>query len=332
MKSKQEKIRHFDEIAPQRRAWREKSAYYYRQMESLLSFLIPQGCSLLEIGCGTGETLKALNPQRGLGIDFSAGMIEQARQLTNDNLEFRIGDAELLDVEEIFDYIVLTGLIGELTDVWTVFRNLRKVSDDRSKIVVTYFNTFWEPVLKLGMRYGLKMPQDHQNWLSVDDIENLLGLNGFEVIRKGNRLLIPWNIPFISEFVNRYLAQFPLIRKLCLVTYVVAQRKAECITRQDTSVTVLVPCRNEKGNIRPIINRIPRMGVDTEILFVDGNSNDGTVAEVESLIQEFDGTKNIRLLHQLSPDSQEGLEHGKMLKLGKGTRLERVLPRQKEKF
>ncbi|MEN8261815.1 MAG: methyltransferase domain-containing protein, partial [Pseudomonadota bacterium] len=323
MKTKHQKIEHFDAIAGQRRKWREKNRSYYEDLESFIAFLIPENVAVLEIGCGTGELLARLRPSRGVGIDFSRKMIEEARGVFSQEkfggLEFRVGDAEGISFDETFDYVVLSDLIGELTDVWKAMRNLRKITDPQSKVVITTFNAFWEPLLRLGEAVGLKMPQDHQNWLSEGDIENLLTLNGFEIIKKGRRLLFPWKIPVLSWFLNRIAANLPLINNLGLVMYFVAQQKAGWeASAGEHSVTVVIPCRNERGNVRAAVERTPLMGRHTEILFVDGNSSDGTVEEIETVIREWGDKKDIRILHQVAAGSDDGAGHGKMLKLGKG--------------
>lgn len=326
MKSKNEKISHFDEIAPKRGDWRRKNAYYYSELERLAGFLIPEGKRVLEVGCGTGELLHSVNPEVGVGIDFSSEMIRIAREKFP-SLEFKRDDAEALSESNKYDYVIMSDLIGELTDVWQSFRELRKVTDRDSRVVITYYNYLWEPLIRLAERLKLKMPQDYQNWLSIDDIENILYINGYEVVKKGYRVLIPVNIPFLSNLINRYLAIVPFLKKLCMVQYIVAKEIPSIPygNANDYKVSVIIPCRNEKGNIQGGVERVPHMGKHTEIIFIDGNSTDGTVEKIEEMIDKYRGTKDIKLIHQIPKDiSDKALEGdlktppNKMLKLGKG--------------
>jgi len=39
--------------------------------------------------------------------------------------------------------------------------------------------------------------------------------------------------------------------------------------------SVIIPCRNERGNIEQAVQRISSMGNNTEVIFVEGNSHDG---------------------------------------------------------
>ncbi|MDX1592974.1 MAG: glycosyltransferase [Gammaproteobacteria bacterium] len=321
MLDKKEKIAHYDRLARSRGYWREKNAYYYDWLDRFIATLVPPGGNVIELGCGTGDLLASLRPARGLGIDFSPEMVAVASENhgRNENLEFRADDIESLDVDETFDFVVMSDTIGELTDTWQAIRNLHAVTNADSRVVITYFNPLWEPVLRLGEAMEWKMPQDYQNWLNLGDIRNLLALNGFEPIRYGYQLLLPKRVPVVSDLVNRYLARLPLIERLSLVTYVVA-RPAEAPARpaHEPSVSVVIPCRNEKGNIRDAVERVPAMGSHTEIVFVDGNSNDGTVEEIEKTIEAFRGEKDLKLIHQVPEGSEDGAGHGKMLQLGKG--------------
>lgn len=326
MKSKTEKIKYFNEIASQRQAWREKSSYYYSELERLLTFLVPEDRSVLEIGCGTGDLLHSVRPAKGTGLDFSEEMIRIARERFP-NLEFKVEDAENLHKKGKYDYVIMSDLIGELTDVVQSFRELKKITNKKSRVVVTYYNYLWEPIIRLAEKLKLKTPQDYQNWLSIEDVKNILYLNGYEVIKEGYRLLIPINIPFFSSFINKYFAILPFFRKLCMLQYIVAKEisPATKSNANDYKVSVLIPCRNECGNIEGAVERLPDMGSHTELIFVDGNSTDGTVEKIEEMIEKYSDIKDIKLIHQIpknvkDPSLKDDLETppDKMLKLGKG--------------
>ncbi len=308
-------------MAPERGKWLRRNRYYHADLERFFRFVVPPGSRVLDVGCGTGEILASLKPARGLGVDLSPEMIRIARERNPadgfPNLEFRVGDAEALELDETFDYVILSNVIGELTDVWAAFRAVRRVCHPGTRIVVAYYNALWEPVLRLGERVGLKMPQPLQNWLSMEDVSNLLHLNGFEVVTKGARFLLPRNVPLLAPLFNRFLAKLPGLRHLCLTTHLVA-RPLPDPAPAPCSVTVVVPCRNERGNVRAAVERMPEMGSHTEIVFVDGNSNDGTVEAIEEVMAEYAGRRDIKLIHQTPRGAADGAGHGKMLRLGKG--------------
>lgn len=255
---------------------------------------------VLELGCGTGDLLAQLKPSYGVGVDLSPKMIEIAKRNHRD-LDFVVADAEdeayISGLEGPFDYIVLSDTIGYLDDIEFVFRALRKVASPHTRLVVSYYSHLWEPVLALAEKLGRKMPQPGVNFLSSSDITNLLYLAGFEVVRTEWRQLIPKRLLGIGTLINRFIGTLPVIRRLCLRHYIVA-RPFDRGKNWSPSVSILVPCRNEKGNIEAAITRMPRFAEDMEILYVEGHSSDGTYEECERVRDAYAGEWNIRVAQQ----------------------------------
>ena len=293
---KEDLVALLDAQAPESDRWKRRNRYYYEAIERIARFHVPEGSSVLEIGCGTGELLHALRPSRGVGVDISPKVVKIARE-RHLGLTFLVGDAEDLPLSESFDYVVLSDLIGNLGDVQRSFEQLNKVCHPRTRVFITYYNYLWEPVLRVGERLGMKRPQPNQNWLSLKDIQNLLSLAGFQMITMGYKLLLPLRVPLLSSLCNRVLANLPLLRKFCLVEIIVARPAPVAVPEQSLSCTVVVPARNERGNIEAAVRRIPTMGRHTEIVFVEGNSRDGTAEEIERVIAAYP-ERDVKLVSQ----------------------------------
>jgi SAM-dependent methyltransferase len=286
----------FDGLAERREEWIARNRYYYEDQKRYYRFLVPEGLSVLEVGCGTGDLLASLKPEHGVGIDISSEMIRIAGQ-RHPTLEFRQADVERVQPwGETFDVLVLADVVGHLHDIEETLVRLRPFCRPDTRVIVSYYNFLWEPILKAGEKVGLKMPQEHQNWLSTEDISNLLSLSHFEVVKTESRLLIPKKLPLISDFLNRYLAPLPGIRRTCLCRYIVA-RPLHLREKKEYVTSILIPCRNEKGNIESAVRRIPAFGTGQEILFVEGGSTDGTRDEIERVIEAYP-QKDIRMLVQ----------------------------------
>lgn len=294
--NKTDLINYFNQVASSRDTWKKRNWYYHRALANFFSFSVPAGSSVLEIGCGTGDLLGQLKPGQGVGLDFSPEMLKIAGQ-KHPEFTYRVDDIENLQLADKFDYVIMQDLISHLGDVWQAFRNLRKVTKPSTRVIITNYNNLWEPVIVLAEKCGLKMRQPAQNWLSIEDIENILYLSHYEVIKKGYFFLVPVYIPVISNLINKYIAKLPLLRKLCLATFVIAKEMEEAAPAQDYSCSVIIPCRNEVGNIEKAIATVPTLGKSTEIIFVDGNSTDGTVEKIQEEIQRHK-QKNISLIHQ----------------------------------
>ena len=297
----------FDRLAVDREYWQKKGSYYYEDQQRYCRFLIPEGLRVLEIGCGLGDLLASVRPSRGLGLDLSEAMVAEASR-RHPSLEFRVADVDVVDLNETFDVIILADVVGHFLDVESVLKRLRAACTPKTRIVIAYYNFLWEPAVRFAEKCGLKMPQQEQSWLSPADIENLLHLADFEVVKVEQRLLLPKYIPVVSAVLNRFFAFLPGFNRLCLSQYVVARMRGPRRTAV-YSTTIVIPCRNERGNIEPAIRRIPPFGGHQEILFVDGHSTDGTPDEIRRVIAQFP-EKDIKLFIQEGKGKGDAVRKG----------------------
>ena len=264
----------YDRLTPERLKWQGRNRYYHREVERVYASMIPQDASVLEIGCGLGDLLAALRPRQGVGVDLSEKTIALAKE-RHPNLRFECMDAHSIKLEGTFDYIVAQGLLGDLDDIQKFFDNLKPLCHARTRILVDYYSELWQPLWDVAGALKLKMPQRLQNWLRMEDVRNLLYLAGFEVVVEKYRHLFPLPIPLLAPFCNRVLANMPGIQRFCFTGMIIA-RPAPAAPLPNPSCTIVIPCRNERGNIAGVFERTPKLGSKTELIFVDGNSSDET--------------------------------------------------------
>lgn len=294
----QAKVAILNVIAEGRARSLERHPYYTAQVEHLIGTLVPPGSRVLEVGCGLGDLLASLRDSRCIGIDISPRMIELARE-RHPSLDVRVIDVERDPLPEgPFDAVIFSEAVGHFDDIERAFARVRPLLSPSGRIIITYYNFTWEPILKALEAVGWKTPWPDQNWLSMNDIENLITLSGFQMVRRGTDILLPMNIPGVSTLTNRVAARMPVLREWALVDYFVARPVDEPEATPRPSVSIVCPCRNERGNIREAVARTPMMGQATELIFVDGNSTDGTVEEIEAVIAEYQGPLELRLVHQ----------------------------------
>ncbi len=292
MPDKEQSIQYFNSIADKRKKWKKRNRFYHHTLEKYFNFFIPKNSKVLELGSGTGELLASLEPSEGVGIDFSEKMVHIASE-SFPNLKFNLVDTENITIEDKFDYIVISDLLTGLWDVQQAFSQLKKVSHKKTKIVISTYNSLWEPILKTAEFLRLKLKQPIQNWLTPNDINNLLQIEGFEIIKKEYKVLLPIRIPIIGYIFNRILANLPLINKLCLVHFIVAHPIVD--ESEEYSVSILVPARNEKGNIENAILQTPKFGKWQEFIFVEGNSSDNTWEEILKVKEKYKDHKIVAL-------------------------------------
>lgn len=282
-------------FAEDRARWRRANGYYYRDLLRFFRYAVPPGSKVLELGFDDGWLLHALKPARGVYLGGSGVLNAQGRKLYPE-LEFVEDNfGASIPLAEKFDYIILNNVIGSVDDVQEFFSRLHQVADSHSRVVINYYNYLWEPLIKFGEGFGIKQKQPTQNWLSPGDIALLLELSGFEVVRRSQRLLFPKYFPILAEVLNGFLAKLPFFDWLGFWNYVIARPKAVSVRGAEYSVSVVVPARNEKGNVEELVKRVPEMGRGTEIVFVENDSTDGTFEEIQRVMQVYRGKKQISL-------------------------------------
>lgn len=293
--------------------WRQRNLYYYQDIESFHQFLVQDDATVLEIGSGSGSLLNSVHPSSGLGIDISPAAVTHARE-NFPQLSFQIGNAEELNLPQSFDYVLLANTISYIENIQRAFQNLHHVCTPATRLVFTFHNPAWEPILAFATAIGQRMPLPPLNWLSREDVVNLLDLSGFEVVSHTKRLLLPKWIPGLSWFFNKLLAPLPLINRLCLAEYIVARQRPEISSTrqqvQDMSCSVIVPARNEAGNIEQCITRLPHMGKHTEVIFIEGHSSDNTWDEIQRVKQKYGDQWDIKVFQQTGKGKGDAVRLG----------------------
>ena len=220
--------------------------------------------------------------------------ISDEGRIENDNIEVFPEDIKF-EKNGKYDAIVVSDYLGRIDDVQALFGRMRQLCTPDTRIILTFHNFLWQPILSFAEFIGLKRKTISTNWLNTDDITNLLDLENFEVIQSGKRFLMPIKIPIISSIINRYLIHVPIIRDLCLVNYVIARPIG--YETKPLSVSVVIAARNERGNIENAIKRIPDMGSGTEIIFVEGGSTDNTWEKILEVKEKYP-SKDIKAYQQ----------------------------------
>lgn len=272
---------------------------YYDDLYSFIRQHVVKGSRVLDLGCGDGSLLASLRPQLGVGIDISQELIDEGSRRFPE-LKLICGDITELTLDpEPFDYIVVSNTLGYLDDVQGFLAGISKYAHPSTRLIFTHYNFVWEPVLKLAQRVRLKRTEPLQNWISRIDLLNLLEMARLQPIESGHRTIVPVGPRWLARRVNRILEVIPIVRRMGLTSYAVARPvRVQTLPRKSApTCTVVIPTRNERGNVKSAIARMPRLGSHTEIIFVDGNSTDGTVEEIEAVAASFPEW-DIKLLHQ----------------------------------
>src|SRR6201985_328352 len=205
---KRDLVDHFESNVDELERWRKFNAAYHEDDLKFMRFLIPPGKRVLELGCGRGDLLAALEPSHGVGIDFGARTIARARQ-QHPGLDFVLADVEdpatLASVEGPFDYIVIADTIGMFEDIDGTLGLVQHLCAPSTRIIISYYSHLWEPVLKLAEAMHLRSKQPKINYIATVDFMNLMDLADLEVISQEQRQLIPRRWLGLGPFVNRVI-------------------------------------------------------------------------------------------------------------------------------
>ena len=174
---------------------------------------------------------------------------------------------------------------------------LHRLCTRETRIVIAYFSQLWSPVLSLAQFLKLRMPGIPPNALAPSDIRGLATLADFEPIRSERRILAPVFLFGLGRLINRLIAPLPIFNMLCLRHYVICRSLLKSADEL-RSATVVIPARNEKGNIEAAITRTPRFCDDMEFIFIEGHSQDATFEEMERVKAAYPAL-DIKLMKQL---------------------------------
>lgn len=169
-----------------------------------------------------------------------------------------------------FQGVVLSNVLSDTPDLIGYFDGMAKKILPESRILITYHNHLWEPILSFASFLGLRKRVGIQNWLDESDIANILNISGFEIISTQKRLL-------------------------GLIMITIARKKI--IKNEPTKeygVSIIIPARNEEGNIPKIAASIPKFGKWQEIIFIEGHSKDKTWNEINKQVARY-ANKQIKI-------------------------------------
>jgi SAM-dependent methyltransferase len=301
---------HFDSVAEKRIAYRKSRSYYWNSITRYCNYFLHEDFSILEIGCGTGELIAQVKGRRKVGIDISGLMIMDAQKQFPD-VEFYTMDASEITIQEKFDVIIISNLLGWLSDIQKMFRGIKKLCHHHTRIIITHYNYLWEPAIKFAEFIHIKQKTPDQNWLTGNDVINFLEIEDFDVYRHNQSMLFPFYIPVLSWFLNNFLSRLPIFNLFALNKYVFARPDIRIFKENpEYSVSVIIPARNESGNIENVIRRLPDFGKHLEIIFVEGNSTDDTWEKIEEIQSKYQREYDIKITKQDGKGKSDAVRKG----------------------
>ncbi len=279
---------------------RVRPRYPLRLIQNRLATMVEPNSRVLDIGCGDGRLLAALQPSVGVGVDLSRRIIAHARRQYPLLRFVHMRGEDVQSLGDTFDYVIISRVLAEVYDHRKLFNSLRAVCHSRTRLIIVDKTPLGRIAHGLGKLFRTARPKLNRNSVPIRDIRNMLELSGFETIRSFEMMISPIPMPPVSGLLNRYIANLPILRHLCLYQVLIARPSGQGVVagNRPKSVSVIVPARNEAGHIRELVARVPVFAPRQEIIFVEGGSSDDTWQVVQDVVRTYDGPLNVTCMRQ----------------------------------
>ncbi len=261
--------------------------YLYRLLSKYLTFYINESSSVVELGNENSALLKK---------KIKCGKYE----IVNHPGEIN---------SPCPDFVILNGNIHYEKDVQDYIRKIHEKISLESRLIIIYYSSLWKPYIKLATFLKLRTKKPEENWIAHEDIQNLLTLNDLQIVRRDSKVIFPLYIPLLSYFMNRIIAPLPFFRLFSLINIVVA-RSVRNESTSLKSVSIVVPARNEEGNIEEIVQKLPGFSNDDELIFIEGNSTDNTWRKIQEVAQKYSSHRKIIFAQQEGKGKGDAVRKG----------------------
>ncbi|PWT91869.1 MAG: glycosyl transferase [Acidobacteria bacterium] len=205
--------------------------------------------------------------------------------------------------------LLLNGVFNFHLDIEGLLRELRPGLSRHVRLVVVAYNPYLRFLFSWAGALRLRSGEVPQTFLTRTDLNNVSRLAGFEVVRLKPTGSLLCMIPLVGNFLDALIGCIPLLKQFSL-TYVIVLRPV-IVDSEKPSLSIVIPARNEKGNIEDAVKRLKSAGVPcTEIVFVEGHSTDGTYEEIERVMQSYSQIYPMKALKQSGKGKSDAVRLG----------------------
>ena len=206
--------------------------------------------------------------------------------------------------------ILINGNFNYDFDIQKHLTELQENIDSKTRLIVIGYNSYLRIIYRLATYLGIKSGDYNRlSFLTRVDIENLATISGFEVVKYSPAIYLPFSCFKIGLLVNRVISAIPILSRFSLVEIVILRSLKHKLNYRP-SLSIVIPARNEQGNIKNAIEFLPDFGTKTEVIFVEGHSSDDTWNEIVKVSGEYTGPLTIKRIKQTGKGKGNAVREG----------------------
>ncbi|NUM87722.1 MAG: glycosyltransferase family 2 protein [Bdellovibrionales bacterium] len=209
--------------------------------------------------------------------------VDNARKTVANRLE---DIPDLLPEMDQRAFLLLNGNLNHHYDIEGLLRSIRAKCSRSTRVGVVFYNSYLRSLYRLANRLGVRAAELPATFCTNRNLQNIASLAGFEVVRARPAVYMPFPLGGLGVWLNGLFAAAPVLRWFGFAEVLILRPVAP--TEHWPSLSIVIPARNEKGNIENALKRIPRIGdARLEVIFVEGHSSDGTWEEIQRVVDAW---------------------------------------------
>ncbi len=208
------------------------------------------------------------------------------------SLETILVDPEVgLNIESIafknkkYKTIILTDLFEVSTDILELLSMVNKLLGKDGIIVICSINQKWNRILNLFERLNLKDGNQKRLFINSTIVLNIAKVTGLEFVTQRNKQIFPFRMLGLGSLINNILEILFFPFSFGIRIYSILNQQEKFNEEKKYSKSIIIPAKNEEKNLKPLLNQIPELEEDHEIILAIGDSEDKTY-EVAKEIKE----------------------------------------------
>lgn len=219
---------------------------------------------------------------------------------------------DMPDVSEETDQrtmVLLNGNLNYAVNLQVLLADLKKKLSRTSRVAVVVYNPYLWWFYRLANLLSLRRGKLPTTFLTPNDVNTVCKLAEYEVVRTRPTGYSPLRLFRFGTLINRVMPAVPLLRSLGIAKVTILR---PIIPQEEKpSLSIVIPARNERGNIENALKRIPDLnGASIEVIFVEGNSTDATWEEIQRVLPLYENRFRLAAFQQTGKGKNDAVRLG----------------------